>query len=640
MGIEMKLRKVTIENIRSFRQPAELVVDGDLSILIGPNGGGKTNLLDAITVGLRRHILPSAATQLMPAPDAAPRHQFVGNDTVAAVTLEPHYKGKDAPQKLVFELEVTDSDMSNMVAMHDSSKTLFESAQHLFTTSLVPSAAKWDLSSVATGMKFQYAIVNNAAPPVTSGGAEVFREYLTSFEQHATVRNVFGAKKLAMPMISLPTTRASEGFNGRVSLASHNSLEARRQAEATTSRSGGQIVSHAIAEMATRLRSLVEVENAHAYDTFKNDPEMAALTATLAALGYGWHISCTHQATNQYDIELVKQGTRFRVGSASSGEKELLTYLFAIFALNVRDALIIVDEPELHLHPRWQSHLLDLFVDLSTRTGNQFLLATHSPMFVSPSSVASVSRVYSQDQESNVVRLRPEGLPKNKNLLQIVNSQNNEKMFFADKVILVEGVSDRLFFEAVFAQLSVGAKESSVCEIVSVGGKNFFSDYAALLKAASVPHMIVADLDYVDQCGGAEIKKLFAPDLKKIKKDLSDGSSKDGASLMESIEKAVDSGETAELEVIWNYVKARRRRLRIDLSDAEKLQLDEFLKERKEHGVFILSLGSLEEYLPPGHKDKDIAKTIALVADPDFMTKLPPSGLPELKDLAKRATDL
>jgi putative ATP-dependent endonuclease of OLD family len=117
------------------------------------------------------------------------------------------------------------------------------------------------------------------------------------------------------------------------------------------------------------------------------------------------------------------------VGAASSGERELLTYLFAIFALNVRDALIVVDEPELHLHPKWQKRLLNLFVRLATSTGNQFLLATHSPTHVSPDSIQYISRVFSRDQQSNVLRLATASLPEAKHLLQIVNSQNNEGIF-------------------------------------------------------------------------------------------------------------------------------------------------------------------------------------------------------------------
>ena len=85
---------------------------------------------------------------------------------------------------------------------------------------------------------------------------------------------------------------------------------------------------------------------------------------------------------------LDKQGSRFRLSAASSGERELMTYLFAIYALNVKDALIVIDEPELHLHPRWQKILLELFERLAKDTGNQFLMATHSPAFASPATIS------------------------------------------------------------------------------------------------------------------------------------------------------------------------------------------------------------------------------------------------------------
>jgi predicted ATP-binding protein involved in virulence len=55
----MKIRRIKIENARSFLEPEELLLDGDISIVIGPNGGGKTNLLDIAALVIRRFILTS-----------------------------------------------------------------------------------------------------------------------------------------------------------------------------------------------------------------------------------------------------------------------------------------------------------------------------------------------------------------------------------------------------------------------------------------------------------------------------------------------------------------------------------------------------------------------------------------------------
>ena len=106
---------------------------------------------------------------------------------------------------------------------------------------------------------------------------------------------------------------------------------------------------------------ILERETGHAVETFKADPNLRELTKILARLGYDWDLVSIAPLRNTYDVVLQKQGSRFFLSRASSGEKELLTYLFIIFALNVRDALILVDEPELHLHPKWQSTLLQLF---------------------------------------------------------------------------------------------------------------------------------------------------------------------------------------------------------------------------------------------------------------------------------------
>jgi putative ATP-dependent endonuclease of the OLD family len=89
----LKLRRIRIENVRSFLEPAELLVDGDISIIIGPNGGGKTNLLDTITTTLRRHLLTSWVHVKAPTPESPNRYLFQANDSFNYNQLESHSRG-------------------------------------------------------------------------------------------------------------------------------------------------------------------------------------------------------------------------------------------------------------------------------------------------------------------------------------------------------------------------------------------------------------------------------------------------------------------------------------------------------------------------------------------------------------------
>lgn len=643
----MKLRRIRIENVRSFLKPAELLIDGDISIIIGPNGGGKTNLLDTITTALRRDLVKSWVPVKSPTPDCPDRLQFMVNEAFNSNTLQPHSQGSGQQQIIEMDLEVTTSDLDNMARMRDYANELANLTERKYIGCSVREslreAASWDISCLDPGQRFTYRIINNSLEPPHDPAATLYQRYLALYEVDHRLRQELGQSSLSMPMVSLPVNRASGSFQSSVSLAHHDEYGLRKSVDAATSRTPGSIISLAVGHMARRYRLLLEQDSGKAKTEFYSDNQIQSLTSILKTLGYDWKLECINELTNQYDIRLEKQGSSFFVNVASSGEKELLTYLFAIYALNVRDALIVVDEPELHLHPTWQSTLLGLFEKLSAETGNQFLLATHSPIFVSPASIHYVSRVFSKEQHSEIVRLKNDALPDAKHLFSIVNGLNNEKMFFADKVVLVEGISDRLFFDAIFKKLGLGKDSTQIYEVISVGGKGLFAPYEELLKACQVPYAVIADLDYVNQLGTKEIKSLFSINEKNIDADVINNlKSQDGRSLIARLEEAITSGNMDDLKGLWEYIKGRQRKLRSDLSDEDKKLLDKFIISKSESGVFILSKGDLEDYLPEGYRSKDLNKLISLVnnEEPDFWSKLPDCAQKELREIVDKIKSL
>ena len=68
---------------------------------------------------------------------------------------------------------------------------------------------------------------------------------------------------------------------------------------------------------------------------------------------------------------------KFDINELSSGEKQLFLRTLAIRMLNPENSIILIDEPELSLHPKWQQRIVDVYRKIGKN--NQIIIATHSP---------------------------------------------------------------------------------------------------------------------------------------------------------------------------------------------------------------------------------------------------------------------
>jgi putative ATP-dependent endonuclease of OLD family len=346
----------------------------------------------------------------------------------------------------------------------------------------------------------------------------------------------------------------------------------------------------------------------------------------MQKLGYEWDLVLKDELNNTYEILLKRDGKSFDITSASSGEKEIINFIFGIFALNVRNGLVAVDEPELHLHPKWQRTLYAVFEDLQKVTGNQFVLATHSPAFITADTLGKLKRVARISGESSVIPLDATSAADRRELLQMINSHNNEKLFFADKVVLVEGIHDRLLFERILAVLrkASGVSEMTapeIIEVLEVYGKGNLAKYRRLLDSIQVPSFIIADRDYADEIGTPEVKALFTDNLTKVANNtLFNSKSVDRATLAREFHQATKSKDWSRVEKLWDYIVARQRSLTDNLTQPEQATFTGFLAQRRSERTHLLSAGAIEEYLPEGWTSLD--KTIELVSSADFETKM------------------
>lgn len=77
------------------------------------------------------------------------------------------------------------------------------------------------------------------------------------------------------------------------------------------------------------------------------------------------------------DLYLLRGDTRIcSVDELSAGEVELLTIAGAVVLNELSSGVVLIDEPELHLHPEWQAGILPALREIAP--GVQFIVATHS----------------------------------------------------------------------------------------------------------------------------------------------------------------------------------------------------------------------------------------------------------------------
>ena len=70
-------------------------------------------------------------------------------------------------------------------------------------------------------------------------------------------------------------------------------------------------------------------------------------------------------------------GEEFNINDLSSGEKQLFLRTLSIKMLEPKNSIILIDEPELSLHPKWQQRIIEVYKKIGEN--NQIIIATQSP---------------------------------------------------------------------------------------------------------------------------------------------------------------------------------------------------------------------------------------------------------------------
>lgn len=173
------------------------------------------------------------------------------------------------------------------------------------------------------------------------------------------------------------------------------------------------------------------------------------------------------------DIDLVRGlelkvykrgGNEFNFSDASSGESNILSTLIALVPLVEDNSLILIDEPEISLHPSWQYQYIGLLQKLLFHVkGCHVIIATHSHFLVSDLPVESSSVIAFSNKKGvisgNLIEASTFGWSAEDVLLNIFGLPTSRNYYLSQLVtealeILASEKKDKKRFEEIKGELA------------------------------------------------------------------------------------------------------------------------------------------------------------------------------------------
>lgn len=170
-------------------------------------------------------------------------------------------------------------------------------------------------------------------------------------------------------------------------------------------------------------------------------------------------------------------------------------------AVGLGTTLLLIDEPELYLHP-FAVEQVRAALKLLGRSGYQVVFSTHSAQLVPASDAEFALLMRKDDARGTHARRRlrdaiqivvPNSIHQMEQLFTLGNSS---QVLFADRVLLTEGKTELRLLPAIYESISGRSLGQERCALVAQSGVNDTKKSTEILAAMDIPCKAVVDLDY------------------------------------------------------------------------------------------------------------------------------------------------
>ncbi|MBL0638958.1 ATP-dependent nuclease [Aeromonas veronii] len=193
---------------------------------------------------------------------------------------------------------------------------------------------------------------------------------------------------------------------------------------------------------------------------------------------------------------------------------------------DIKSHLLLLDEPELSLHPSACRQTRDMLYDIAEKNQNwQVMITTHSPCFIDLTrDHTKIIRVENQDDKIIATTIfKPDMVNFSEDdieTLKLLNMLNPDSMefFFGGRVLLVEGDTEHTAFGKIIRDIkSRGDTSLDDVLIVRCGGKVQVSMFMKILNHFKKKYFVLHDIDSKEILKNRQIKNAEGVKEKQIR---------------------------------------------------------------------------------------------------------------------------
>ncbi|MBA7548175.1 hypothetical protein ES705_40622 [subsurface metagenome] len=149
----------------------------------------------------------------------------------------------------------------------------------------------------------------------------------------------------------------------------------------------------------------------HEYYRLQNESRTDKIDANiknwLNIFNLGEQIKVERVSNAGFNLSIIKGGKEIGLADFGNGEANLISLILQITILSHeedeyrnRPELYLIEEPELYLHPDWQSKLADFFIESSNELDIQYIIETHSEYLIRKFQLLIAKKIIKPDKIS------------------------------------------------------------------------------------------------------------------------------------------------------------------------------------------------------------------------------------------------